>query len=365
MVKIQYLSGIPPHDQRILSHGAGLFGPQTLSQLHIEHESTVQVMRRQSGMISSFSFNDMNDPLVRYLMLPEEERQVTPFPLEAIHQRHPQAAHKFTTSSFTFQKNCNVLSACHRAVLAQFLDFMWSTQMAKNDTAVDMKVVLPDDLLVDLLRPFADRCQDQHEEQWSPKQVFDKLDNMRHWRTPKIALRMTKGPTKACINFHQDGDYATYTMQLALNGPEQYQGGKLCFFSNNRLEVLTRPAGSLVGHPRELLHAVTALTGGVRKSLFLVDESNGLGDKDVITASQEDVSAFGIQTLQVSALSAFFNFPARIAMVVGTNLCARNAPSYSGNVPSVAWFRWLAMTILNHALLGQSGSVTPFRPRVG
>jgi hypothetical protein len=35
----------------------------------------------------------------------------------------------------------------------------------------------------------------------------------------EMALRMTRGPTKACIDFHCDGFYATSTSQIALNDP--------------------------------------------------------------------------------------------------------------------------------------------------
>ena len=56
--------------------------------------------------------------------------------------------------------------------------------------------------------------------------------------------------------------------------------------------VLERPVGSLVQHPPRVLHAVTCLTEGTRKSLFIVDRSNGLGDNDVLTVTQEDVDEF-------------------------------------------------------------------------
>ena len=69
----------------------------------------------------------------------------------------------------------------------------------------------------------------------------------------------------------------------------EYKGGRLCYFVSDHLLVLERPVGSLVQHPREVLHAVTCLTEGTRKSLFIVDRHNGLGDNDVLTVTQEDV----------------------------------------------------------------------------
>jgi hypothetical protein len=93
----------------------------------------------------------------------------------------------------------------------------------------------------------------------------------------QVALRITRGPTNACITFHCHGSYATGTVQIAINDPAEYQGGQLCFFVNNELFIVRRPAGSVSKHPRNELHAVTSLTMGTRKSLFVVDIINGLG----------------------------------------------------------------------------------------
>jgi Zinc finger, C3HC4 type (RING finger) len=89
-----------------------------------------------------------------------------------------------------------------------------------------------------------------------------------------------------------DGSYATSTTQIALNDPSEYDGGRLCYFVNEHLHILERPIGSLVQHPPKVLHAVTNLRSGVRKSLFLVDLYNGMGDVDVYTVTQQDVEEF-------------------------------------------------------------------------
>ena len=81
-------------------------------------------------------------------------------------------------------------------------------------------------------------------------------------------------------------------MQVAINDPSEYTGGRLCFFVNDQLHVLERPAGSVCQHPRHVLHAVTALTRGTRKSLFVVDHTNGLGEGNVVTVTKDHVKAF-------------------------------------------------------------------------
>ena len=105
---------------------------------------------------------------------------------------------------------------------------------------------------------------------------------------------MTHGPTPACFNFHCDGDYATGTLQVALNNSEDHQGGRQCFLDNQNdtLVVLERPAGSILQHPRSILHAVTSLTAGTRKSLFVVDETNWLGEGGAEVVSASDVKLF-------------------------------------------------------------------------
>ena len=84
------------------------------------------------------------------------------------------------------------------------------------------------------------------------------------------------------------GELTHHTVQLALNDASEYTGGRLCYFTEEKgVEVLERQAGDLTKHSRHVLHAVTQLKAGTRYSLFVVDESNGLGDKGLV---QPDLS---------------------------------------------------------------------------
>merc|ERR1711918_199943 len=69
-------------------------------------------------------------------------------------------------------------------------------------------------------------------------------------------------------------------------------GGKLCFFVNDQVKIVPRHQGSLVQHHPKVLHGVTSVTEGTRKSLFVVDESNELGMEGVVTLSQGDIDSF-------------------------------------------------------------------------
>ena len=289
--------GILQYEQRLLLAGNQLEDDRRLGDYNIQNDSILDLAESQSGMISSFTHSDLNDPLVHYLMLPEEERRTTPIPLEHFLER--QALHRADDETFHYDANCFLLSTTYRAVIEKFLDFMWRHEM--DDVAVDMKVALRGDLLAQLLMPFAARCNNLHVEANSSQETFKSLSSKG-----EIVLRMTKGPTNACINFHTDGNYARYTQQIALNGPAEYEGGKLCYFTQGRLHVLERPAGSIVGHVRSILHGVTALSGGVRKSLFLLDN---LVDPALIEASKADVDNFWRSDMSSLCSYCHVNFP--------------------------------------------------------
>ena len=56
--------------------------------------------------------------------------------------------------------------------------------------------------------------------------------------------------------------------------------------------MVPRKAGSLVQHPPDVLHGVTSVTEGERKSLFIVDINNGLGSGGVITLTLDHIDSF-------------------------------------------------------------------------
>ena len=120
-------------------------------------------------------------------------------------------------------------------------------------------------------------------------EVFYEVPDARD--NPKYALRMTKA-SHNCINFHCDGYYASSTSQIPLNEPAEYKGGKLCYFVNDQLHFVPRTPGSLVQHPPGVLHGVTRVTEGTRKSFFIVDSKNGLGDNGVVQLQADTIISF-------------------------------------------------------------------------
>jgi hypothetical protein len=244
-------------------------------------------------MISTFKANDEFDPLVQYLMGTRSNA-----PIEQLREKaSAENAKNFLTYSFT--RDCQILNPAQRDRLCEFMNFMWTNSAdATTVGRVDMRLVVPDKPFVDILNTVEHMEESSTEPngQVAVRKLQQAYANVpgSHRRTeaPKIALRQTRGPTNACINFHCDGGYATSTTQIALNEPSEYEGGRLIFFVNDVVHVLERPAGSMVQHPPEVLHGVSSLTSGTRQSLFVVDKANGLGEDGVITVTSEHVQSF-------------------------------------------------------------------------
>jgi hypothetical protein len=72
-----------------------------------------------------------------------------------------------------------------------------------------------------------------------------------------------------CIDFHVD--YAYKTLQVALNDDSEYEGGRLVFVSNGKLEIPKRKSGTITLHEKNIIHGVTALRSGVRYGLLILN----------------------------------------------------------------------------------------------
>jgi len=99
--------------------------------------------------------------------------------------------------------------------------------------------------------------------------AFDKLTEFYGHFPNEIWLRrvQSNGPHQG-INWHVDQSY--FTMQVALNGDSEFQGGKLVFAANRKILIPKREAGTATIHGCKVVHAVTPLKNGPRYSLFFL-----------------------------------------------------------------------------------------------
>ena len=232
-------------------------------------------------MISTFTTLSNGSPAHEFLF---GRSGISPELLRELRTKAEMTYAKSGDPVYHLDDNANVLAPDTVEVLKRFLDFMWRKRGTRG--MVDMRLA------------------------FSNRNVFESLlsgcglDGQAIHRTlmgvyqgANVALRMTRGPTGACIDFHVDGGYALRTVQIALNDPATYEGGRLVYFNysstdpaDDRVDVLERPVGSVVSHEKAL-HAVSALTRGERKSLFLVPQGNGLGE-GVFEPTMDEVTEF-------------------------------------------------------------------------
>ena len=282
--EIQDQEGIPPDQQRLVYAGKSLEdGDRTLHYYDIRAESTIHIINRVKGNISSFSFTDTTDPLTAYLLAQKQTKENAPTKEELDARVESLNAAPITCYKLEYTGD-DLLSKVHKKKLIVFADACVHIMRARKSTRaapIDAKIVFNSDTL-----PLLYEIVGQNTVAEIMKLCEANNDRL------KIVLRRTVGPIDGCIAFHTDVGNAIETAQITVNGDDEYQGGRLAFYSTNEgLSIPVRPSGTVTVHKRAHMHGVTRLISGTRYSLFVVDGDSDLGEEGVF---QVDKTTFDV-----------------------------------------------------------------------
>ena len=304
--KIYRQEGIPPDMMSfVMSHGIRLEDGRKLSEYDIQPESKIHLILRLRGMISTFTTtpDSENDFATKFLMLRRLERVefIKKHRLELVAQLQSLGGREDARLEL-WQFDITKLQL---RALNDFADMMINLLQdtcapyegipGVMDGAFDFKVTIEPAQLEYLLQSidnFAKQSSEYRHDVHTPSILVKRFvhAHSRGAHSSKLAFRLTGNSTGSCIKFHRDGLYASKTVQMTLTDYDCYAGGDFVYFRNNRVHTPKRMAGTITRHGRELLHAVSALYAGTRKSLFVVNSNNGLGFKDVVPVREDQLT---------------------------------------------------------------------------
>ena len=166
-----------------------------------------------------------------------------------------------------FKKKTEFLHQTEMDQLKFFMDQVYE----KKDKPTDLKIVFSSKAAFDKVLGLD-----------ASSEIFNKLRELHMTGCGKIALRRTMA-SKYAIPFHLDKEEeGGQTIQLCLNDKSEYTGGDLVFLNHKGVHIPQRKCSTMTKHSPYILHGVARIHSGIRYSLFIVGQSNGLGDEKVV-----------------------------------------------------------------------------------
>jgi len=241
--KLHDKGSYPPDYLRLVFANRQLEERRTLGDYNIQKESTLHIIGTSRGDIGEFAHPRKTTELALLY-----EKKGIPYPI-------PSRANFHCIDQV-------LLNADDRQRLIHFMERMRATPNLL--TNAQEFIVDGDDCQLHL-RPESIRAF-LGEKNW--QRITDAFDGMI---TIVKIRRVSAQPMKA-IPVHLD--YSLRTLSISLNGPSSYQGGRLVYaHPDGSIEIPSRPAGSAILHDCTAAHGVTAITQGVRYSIFFLQES--------------------------------------------------------------------------------------------
>mmetsp|Transcript_8001 Transcript_8001/g.17090 ORF Transcript_8001/g.17090 Transcript_8001/m.17090 type:complete len:336 (+) Transcript_8001:334-1341(+) len=295
--------GLALDEQRLIFNGNQLKDELSLVDYEIEESSRIHLVLRRRGMTKIFTNWDVvSDPLMAYLMMTDEARSMAPIPIdELLKARNSEQAEDFVT--YNYVKDPELLNDKQRELLCGFLDFMWTQNSQEKDESkrTDLRLSMTVEQISAVLGVLDWSIEEDYKSRNTVSKLsecFTKVPDSRPVKdilgkyNYRIVLRITRGPTSACVAFHCDGEFASSTSEIPLNDQSEYKGGNTCFYVNGMLHIVPRVSGSLCQHPPKVLRGVTRLTDGTSKCLFIVDNANVNGDPNVLEVTSDHIVNF-------------------------------------------------------------------------